>query len=140
MPRRRAAEVTLRAACRPPAWASLGRYLLAGLPIPALFSAQVELRAEQLEVLGGESAPAALALRSRDISRHRFWTYVPRDTSAASDEHPICQTCVTMSKARPVGPASAAQAADTLGRPKLGAARGAICRRQEPPERQLAEA
>ena len=38
---------------------------------------RVELRADQLEVLGGESAPAALALRSRDISRHRFWTYVP---------------------------------------------------------------
>jgi hypothetical protein len=50
-------------------------------------------------VLSGESAPAAVALRSRDISlhgrsRHRFWTYVPRDTSAASDEHPICQTYV----------------------------------------------
>ena len=50
-------------------------------------------------MLSGESAPAAVALRSRDISlhgrsRHRFWTYVPRDTSAASDEHPICQTYV----------------------------------------------
>ena len=74
----------------------------------ALFDAReagydrVALPPEQLEVLAGESAPAAVALRSeppRDASRHsrsrhRFWTYVPRDTSPASDEHPICQVRV----------------------------------------------
>ena len=55
---------------------------------------RIELRADQLAVLGGDGAPAAVALRSGDVGRHRFWTYVPRTASAASDEHPICQTYV----------------------------------------------
>ena len=52
---------------------------------------RVELDPTQLCVLDGHSA--ALTALANPTS-HRFWTYVPMETHAASDEHPICQTYV----------------------------------------------
>ena len=52
---------------------------------------RVELDPSLLSVIDGHAAATA-ALASP--ASHRFWTYVPLETHAASEEHPICQTYV----------------------------------------------
>ena len=57
---------------------------------------RIELHATHLHILDGHDTPAATALRAAvaGAKNHKFWTYVPRETAAASEEYPICQTYV----------------------------------------------
>ena len=55
---------------------------------------RVELDPSLVTVLNKHEAATAALGQHDGAARHRFWTYVPMETNAASEEHPICQTYV----------------------------------------------